>query len=154
MKRCGFLAWISLICLYFSIAEGVIGVNWGTMAIHPLPPKIVVQMLQDNGIQNVKLFDADENTMKALAGSNIEVMVAIPNNMLAIMNDYDAAQQWVDRNISRYMFEGGVNIKLVFLLCFLLCFFCDFSSFRNPNLFLSRSLQACCRWQRAFSGRL
>lgn len=113
MELCGFLLCVSLIGLYFTIAEGVIGVNWGTMAIHPLPPKIVVQMLQDNGIQKVKLFDADENTMKALAGSNIEVMVAIPNNMLAIMNDYDAAKRWVDRNVSRYMFDGGVNIKNV-----------------------------------------
>ncbi|KAL0914363.1 hypothetical protein M5K25_014707 [Dendrobium thyrsiflorum] len=113
MRLCGFLICLSLIGLYFSVAEGVIGVNWGTMAIHPLPPKIVVQMLLDNGIKKVKLFDADENTMKALAGSDIEVMVAIPNNMLAIMNDYDSAKQWVDRNVSRYMFEGGVNIKFV-----------------------------------------
>lgn len=113
MKLCGFLICFSVIALYFSIAEGVIGVNWGTMAIHPLPPKIVVQMLQDNGIKKVKLFDADENTLKALAGSDIEVMVAIPNNMLAIMNDYDAAKRWVDKNVSRYNFDGGVNIKYV-----------------------------------------
>ncbi|XP_020579829.1 glucan endo-1,3-beta-glucosidase 8-like [Phalaenopsis equestris] len=110
MRLCG---WILLTWLYFPIGEGAVGVNWGTMAIRPLPPKIVAQMLQDNGIGKVKLFDADENTLKALVGSDIEVMVAIPNNMLAIMNDYDAAQRWVDKNVSRYMFDGGVNIKYV-----------------------------------------
>ncbi|KAF2535273.1 hypothetical protein F2Q68_00022485 [Brassica cretica] len=49
-----------------------LGVNWGTMATHQLPPKTVVQMLKDNNVQKVKLFDADTNTMVALAGSGIE----------------------------------------------------------------------------------
>lgn len=92
--------------------EGL-GVNWGTQATHQLPPETVVQMLKDNGIQKVKLFDADDNTMSALAGSGIEVMVAIPNNQLAVMNDYKRAQQWVKKNVTRYNFHGGVNIKYV-----------------------------------------
>lgn len=92
--------------------EGL-GVNWGTQATHKLPPDTVVQMLKDNGIQKVKLFDADESTMSALAGTNIEVMVAIPNNQLAPMNNYDRAKQWVRKNVTRYHFNGGVNIKYV-----------------------------------------
>nr|CAD1819752.1 unnamed protein product [Ananas comosus var. bracteatus] len=40
-------------------------------------------------------------------------MVAIPNNMLAAMNDYNAAKKWVDRNVSRYNFDGGVTVKYV-----------------------------------------
>ncbi|GLJ18070.1 hypothetical protein SUGI_0318810 [Cryptomeria japonica] len=93
--------------------EGV-GVNWGTMASHPLPPDIVVQMLKDNGIDKVKLFDADENTLKALAKTDIEVMVAIPNNMLQHLSEsYKAAKKWVKNNVTRYSFDGGVNIKYV-----------------------------------------
>ncbi|CAK9172830.1 unnamed protein product [Ilex paraguariensis] len=92
--------------------EGL-GVNWGTMATHKLPPKSVVQMLKDNGIQKVKLFDADRSTMSALAGSGIEVMVAIPNDQLAAMNSYDRAKEWVRRNVTVYNFNGGVNIKYV-----------------------------------------
>ncbi|PKA66073.1 Glucan endo-1,3-beta-glucosidase 8 [Apostasia shenzhenica] len=113
MGLCGSVIWVSILGLCFWVAGAAIGVNWGTMAIHPLPPKIVVEMLKDNGITKVKLFDADQNTMSALAGSDIEVMVAIPNNMLAIMNDYDSAKNWVDRNVSRYNFNGGVNVKYV-----------------------------------------
>ncbi len=93
-----------------SAAEGL-GVNWGTMASHPLPPRAVVRMLQDNGISKVKLFDADAGTMEALAGSGVEVMVAIPNNLLDLLTDYDAARDWVHENVSRYSFDGGVNIK-------------------------------------------
>ncbi|KAL3533382.1 hypothetical protein ACH5RR_006903 [Cinchona calisaya] len=92
--------------------EGL-GVNWGTQATHKLPPKVVVQMLKDNGITKVKLFDADASTMSALAGSNIEVMVAIPNDQLEAMNERKQAQKWVKNNVVTYNFNGGVNIKYV-----------------------------------------
>jgi hypothetical protein len=88
-----------------------LGVNWGTIATHQLPPRTVVQMLQDNGIRKVKLFDADAGPMSALAGSGVEVMMAIPNNMLDMMTDYDTAREWVHKNVSAYNFDGGVNIK-------------------------------------------
>ncbi|KAH7661549.1 Glycoside hydrolase family 17 protein [Dioscorea alata] len=98
--------------MFWCWTEGL-GVNWGTMAVRQLPPKTVVQMLQDNGIKKVKLFDADFNTMSALVGTDIEVMVAIPNDMLATMTDYDAAKDWVKRNVTRYNWDGGVKIKYV-----------------------------------------
>ncbi|KAF3943634.1 hypothetical protein ACB098_09G129000 [Castanea mollissima] len=114
MERQWFSRWVLVIggvlgCLCICV-EGL-GVNWGTMATHKLPPKTVVQMLKDNGIQKVKLFDAEQSTMSALAGSDIEVVVAIPNDQLAVMTDYDRAKQWVQKNVSRYLFNGGVNIK-------------------------------------------
>jgi hypothetical protein len=92
-------------------AAEALGMNWGTQASHPLPPKIVAQLLQDNGIKKVKLFDADQDTLSALAGTGIEVMVAIPNVMLDSITDYDTAKEWVRRNVSRYNFDGGVTIK-------------------------------------------
>ncbi|KAK9068564.1 hypothetical protein SSX86_012679 [Deinandra increscens subsp. villosa] len=92
--------------------EGL-GVNWGTMASHQMDPKTVVQMMKDNGINKVKLFDADQSTMNALAGSGIEVMIAIPNDQLAAMNDYGRAKKFVQRNITRYNFNGGVDIRYV-----------------------------------------
>lgn len=92
-----------------TVVDGL-GVNWGTMATHKLPPKTVVQMLKDNNINKVKLFDADETTMGALAGSGLEVMVAIPNDQLNVMGSYDRAKDWVRKNVTRYNFSGGVNI--------------------------------------------
>lgn len=100
-----------------------LGVNWGTMATHKLPPKTVVQMLKDNNINKVKLFDADETTMSALAGSGLQVMVAIPNDQLKVMGSYDRAKDWVRKNVTRYNFNGGVNITLVIDIheCVVLC---------------------------------
>ncbi|XP_050213747.1 glucan endo-1,3-beta-glucosidase 8-like [Mercurialis annua] len=112
MGNSWFFIWVLLLGLMGSCVYGL-GVNWGTQAINKLPPRTVVKMLKDNGIQKVKLFDADKNTMSALAGSGIEVMVAIPNDQLAVMNDYDRAKNWVRRNVTTYHFNGGVNIKYV-----------------------------------------
>ncbi|XP_057982902.1 glucan endo-1,3-beta-glucosidase 8-like [Malania oleifera] len=111
--------WLWLLALVVVVVGGDaycvegLGVNWGTMANRKLPPKVVVQLLKDNGFQKVKLFDADQSTMSALAGSAIEVMIAIPNDQLTVMNDYDRAKQWVRRNVTRYNFNGGVTIKYV-----------------------------------------
>lgn len=108
-----------LCCVVAALAASVspaaeaLGMNWGTQATHPLSPKIVVQMLKDNGIKKVKLFDADQGTLGALAGTDIEVMVAIPNVLLDLMTDSDNARDWVRHNVSRYHFDGGVNIKYV-----------------------------------------
>jgi hypothetical protein len=115
-ERQWFLKWflvIGAVLGYICVCVEGLGVNWGTMATHKLPPKAVVQMLKDNGIKKVKLFDAEQSTMSALAGSDIEVMIAIPNDQLAVMTNYDRAKQWVKKNVTRYHFNGGVNIKYV-----------------------------------------
>lgn len=90
-----------------------IGANWGTQTSHPLPPNIVVRMLKDSGIKQVKLFDAEEGTMTALKNSGIEVMVGIPNEMLEILaTSKRAADKWVAQNASSYA-NDGVNIRYV-----------------------------------------
>lgn len=90
-----------------------IGVNWGSMLTHPMLPIDVVEMLKDNGITKVKLFDADDWTVTALGGSGIEVMVAIPNDQLQRMNNYGNAKDWVEENVTRYDVENGVSIKYI-----------------------------------------
>lgn len=103
-----------LISLVSLISNGYawVGVNWGTMATHQLPPKKVVKMLMENGFRKLKLFDADDSIMVALMGTDIEVMLAIPNVMLhKISNTPKAADSWVYENVTCYLFTGGVNIK-------------------------------------------
>ncbi|CAO2822791.1 unnamed protein product [Amaranthus hypochondriacus] len=84
------------------------------MATHQLPADMVVQMLKNNGFDKLKLFEADNKILNALIGTEIEVMLAIPNNMLEKMSmDVDAAISWVDANVSTYFYSGGVNINYV-----------------------------------------
>lgn len=89
-----------------------IGVNWGTQCTHLLSPTTVVRMLKDNGIQKVKLFDADPNILDALKKSGIQVMVGIPNDMLyTLANSVQAAEKWVSKNVSAHVSSGGVDIR-------------------------------------------
>ncbi|KAJ9538786.1 hypothetical protein OSB04_031519 [Centaurea solstitialis] len=91
-----------------------VGVNWGTMSSHQLPAEQVVEMMKENGFKKVKLFEAERRIMEALIGSDIEVMVAIPNFMLLDMSqDPSYADYWVDDNITTYAYPGGVDIKYV-----------------------------------------
>ncbi|PHU17832.1 Glucan endo-1,3-beta-glucosidase 5 [Capsicum chinense] len=92
-----------------------IGANWGTQSTHRLPPEIVVRMLKDNGIQKVKLFDADYDTLKALGKSGLEVMVGIPNDMLSTMGSLKAAEKWVSKNVSVHINDNSVNIRCSYL---------------------------------------
>lgn len=106
----------SLICLIFIlVCQPVhsLGVNWGTRTSHALPPPVVVHMLKANNIHKVKLFDSDAEILGALAGTDIEVMIGIPNDLLQTMTDARQAAAWVQHNVVRYIFRGGVNIKYV-----------------------------------------
>ncbi|KAK3007158.1 hypothetical protein RJ639_017238, partial [Escallonia herrerae] len=96
------------------VVESGIGVNWGTISSHRLSPSTVVNLLKDNKIHKVKLFDADPGSLRALMGSGIEVMVGIPNELLALLSSSTAAADlWVSQNVSRYMVKGGTNIKYI-----------------------------------------
>ncbi|KAL3690525.1 hypothetical protein R1sor_016834 [Riccia sorocarpa] len=98
--------------------EAWIGVNWGDAARQPLPPEIVVRLLQSNNISRVKLFDTKPAILEALAGTGIEVMIAAPNDLLFQLSGADgetAAVNWVAQNLTKYLVRAGgsVNIKYV-----------------------------------------
>lgn len=90
-----------------------IGVNWGTQLSHQLPASTVVRLLQDNGFDRVKLFDAEDTILDALKGSGIQVMVGIPNDLLAdLAAGGKAAENWVAKNVSGHV-RDGVDIRSV-----------------------------------------
>ncbi|QHO37493.1 Glucan endo-1,3-beta-glucosidase [Arachis hypogaea] len=94
------------------MAESGIGVNWGTISSHRLRPTTVVDLLRENKIQKVKLFEAEPDVMRALMGSGIQVMVGIPNEMLSVLSSSpSAADLWVRQNVSSYIGKGGADIR-------------------------------------------
>ncbi|OMO55885.1 Glycoside hydrolase, family 17 [Corchorus capsularis] len=119
MARAMILLWaLTLILLVpaISVVAQTIGVNWGTITFRQLDPNIVVKMLHDNGFKKVKLFEPDSGILDALAGTDIEVMLGIPNYFLqSLSSDYKSAQAWVKQNVTTYNpgKKDGVNIKIV-----------------------------------------
>ncbi|GFP97338.1 glucan endo-1 3-beta-glucosidase 8 [Phtheirospermum japonicum] len=95
------------------MVEGL-GVNWGTQASQNIHPSIIAQLLKDNKISKVKLFDSDPWTVKFFSGTGIEVMLGIPNNQLKdLAKDYKKAKDWVKHNVAVHLDNGGVDIKHV-----------------------------------------
>lgn len=97
-----------------AVAVGGIGANWGSQSSHRLPPEKVVMMLRENGIQKVKLFDTDYDTLRALGRSGIQVMVGIPNDMLSdFASNSKAAEKWVSENVTHHISTNSVMIRYV-----------------------------------------
>ncbi|KAF9588473.1 hypothetical protein IFM89_010499 [Coptis chinensis] len=101
-----FLCFISIFILAGKknvLDAGQIGVNYGRVA-NNLPSAVkVVQLLKSQGIERVKLYDTDPSVLKALAGSNIEVTVALPNELLySVSKTKSLAFKWVQKNILSY----------------------------------------------------
>ncbi|KAI4298849.1 hypothetical protein L6164_032364 [Bauhinia variegata] len=117
MLETRFKAVIFMLLLVWSSAplvESAIGVNWGTRTFHKLKPSTVVDLLKDNKIPKVKLFEADPGSLEALMGSGIQVMVGIPNEMLALFSSSPAAADlWVRQNVTTYMGKGGADIRYI-----------------------------------------
>lgn len=104
---------LQLLCffIYISRAQSGVGVNWGTKASYPLSPSIVVNLLKSNGIDKVRIFDADPLVLQALSGSNIKVTLGIPDFMLQGLNfSLKAAENWVHDNVTRYV-DTGVHLQ-------------------------------------------
>ncbi|KAK8598011.1 hypothetical protein V6N13_095403 [Hibiscus sabdariffa] len=106
---------VGFVCLVMMVwGVSGIGVNWGTQSTHPLPPDTIVRLLRENGFQRVKLFDAEYDTLRALGRTGIEVMVGIPNDMLATVGgSMKAAEKWVAKNVTQHINSNNVNIRYV-----------------------------------------
>ncbi|GMH03562.1 hypothetical protein Nepgr_005401 [Nepenthes gracilis] len=91
-----------------------LGCNWGLRATHPLPSDIAVKLMKDNGFSKVKLFEADQSALRSLGNSGIQVMVGIPNELLApLATSVQAAVNWVSQNVSTFISQNGVDIRYI-----------------------------------------
>lgn len=90
-----------------------LGCNLGTQTSHFLPGDIIVKLMQDNGFDKLKLFEADPRALESLAGSGIQVTIGIPNlNLASLASGPQAPGEWVAKNVSYYL-SRKVNIRHV-----------------------------------------
>ncbi|XVF33946.1 hypothetical protein REPUB_Repub18cG0015100 [Reevesia pubescens] len=97
----------SLLILLLSVIAlsdaGSIGINYGRVANDLPSPDKVVELLKSQGVNKVKLYDTDATVLTALANSGINVVVALPNELLAsTAADQSFADNWVQSNISKF----------------------------------------------------
>lgn len=96
---------VSLVCLFHAEAfTGTYGVNYGRISDNIPKPESVVTLLKANKIKNIRIYDADHEVLKALTGSQIEIIVGLGNEFLRdISVNQDRAVQWVKANVEPFL---------------------------------------------------
>ncbi|XP_076909951.1 glucan endo-1,3-beta-glucosidase, acidic-like [Bidens hawaiensis] len=69
-----------------------------------------VTLYRNHRISKMRIYDPNQLTLDALRGTNIELMIDVPNKDLQLLNDQSRANIWVRDNIQRY---PNVNFKYI-----------------------------------------
>ncbi|XP_059649661.1 glucan endo-1,3-beta-glucosidase-like [Cornus florida] len=80
-----------------------IGVCNGRLGNNLPSEQETVDLYKSNGIGRMRIYDPNPFTLQALRGSNIELILDVPNSGLqALASDASAATQWVQTNVKAY----------------------------------------------------
>ncbi|TKW15026.1 hypothetical protein SEVIR_5G204400v4 [Setaria viridis] len=89
--------------LLFHAEAGQMGVSYGRVANDLPDPAKVTQLLKDNGITMVRIYDAKQEVLRSLANTGIKVMVMVPNeNIAEAARNPSYALQWVRDRVKAY----------------------------------------------------
>lgn len=86
-----------------SAASPVIGINYGQVANNLPSPAEVLPLVRSLGAGRLKLYDSDPAVLRAFAGTNIEFIVGLPDQLLPKIRDPAAALSWVKSNIEPHI---------------------------------------------------
>ncbi|KAI6685486.1 hypothetical protein NL676_031399 [Syzygium grande] len=77
-----------------------------------LPSKAeVIELVKANSIGRMRIYDPDQAILQALRGSNIELILGVPNDNLQALTDDSTASNWVQNNVRE--FSSDVKIKYI-----------------------------------------
>lgn len=87
-----------------------VGICYGRLGDDLPSEQEVVDLYQSNDITRMRLYDPNPDTLQALQGTNIELLLDVPNNDLQSLTDPSAARTWVENNIQNY---PDVNFRYI-----------------------------------------
>ncbi|GJN16772.1 hypothetical protein PR202_gb03793 [Eleusine coracana subsp. coracana] len=109
----GVASMIAVALLVAAIPTGVqsIGVCYGVHGNRLPSAAEVVQMYRSNRLDSMRIYFADSNALKALSGTNINLIMDIDNkNLASFARDRNAVNGWVRDNIKAF---PGVNFRYI-----------------------------------------
>ncbi|KAK3023194.1 hypothetical protein RJ639_043659 [Escallonia herrerae] len=89
-----------------------VGVCYGRNGNNLPAPQAVVNLFKANRIGRMRVYDPIPQTLRALVGSNIEIILDVPNpDLRDLASGAAAATRWVQNNIRAY--SSGVKFKYI-----------------------------------------
>lgn len=79
------------------------GINYGQVADNLPSPEKVLDLLSALKLTKTRIYDTNPQILMAFANSNVELIVTIENEMLAVVMDPQQALQWVSTHIKPYV---------------------------------------------------
>ncbi|GAB2267216.1 hypothetical protein Dimus_002200 [Dionaea muscipula] len=113
----GLLAVLLFSIISFSSAQSskkIIGVNYGREGTNLSSPYQSIQILQSMQAYNVRLYDADPETLRLLSDINIHVAITVPNEIIPqIASNQSTANRWFHDNVLAYYPDTKIRFLLV-----------------------------------------
>lgn len=91
-----------------------VGVNYGTLGNNLPKPSKSVELIKSLKAGRVKLYNPDPEILKALNGTNIQVSIMVPNEIISnISTNQTMANEWVHKNLVAYYPHTLIRYLLV-----------------------------------------
>lgn len=96
---------------YSPTGAAPVGICYGRLANNLPPPPKVISLLKSNGISNIRIFNPDPSTLQSFAGTGINLMVGVPNEILPDLAAGGPvfAHQWLQNNIFSYIHSSQIR---------------------------------------------
>ncbi|KAE8734238.1 Lichenase [Hibiscus syriacus] len=86
----------------FNPTAAQVGVCYGMLGNNLPNAREVIDLYRSNNIRRMRLYDPNSQALQALRGSNIELILGVPNSELPNLANPSGAQSWVQRNVVPY----------------------------------------------------
>ncbi|KAI5558535.1 hypothetical protein BDE02_17G048800 [Populus trichocarpa] len=108
------LLFFSLLVLSDAMPSGKIGVNYGLLGNNLPSAGQSIESLRAMKAGSVKLYDANPEILRLLAGTDIRVSIMVPNyEIINIATNQTSANKWVEDNVLAYHPETMIRTILV-----------------------------------------
>ena len=97
--------------MVFTASQSFIGVNYGTIADNLPPPASTASLLMSTSIAKLRLYEPQPDLVAALAGSNISILLGIPNGAVPnLASSPAAAASWAAANIPATLPVSSISV--------------------------------------------